>query len=52
MSTAWQSAASLGLLNCEDCGLLSRHAAAHSRALGALSRDLARTILTMEGLAS
>jgi paraquat-inducible protein A len=27
MSIAWQSAASLGLLNCEDCGLLSRHAA-------------------------
>jgi len=24
MNTAWQSAASLGLLNCEDCGLLSR----------------------------
>jgi paraquat-inducible protein A len=26
MSPAWQSAASLGLLNCEDCGLLSRAA--------------------------
>jgi paraquat-inducible protein A len=27
VSTAWQSAAPLGLLNCEDCGLLSRHSA-------------------------
>ena len=27
MSTVWQSAARLGLLNCEDCGLLSRHTA-------------------------
>jgi len=27
MSAAWQSAASLGLLNCEGCGLLSRAAA-------------------------
>lgn len=25
MSATWQSAASLGFLNCEDCGLLSRH---------------------------
>jgi paraquat-inducible protein A len=27
VSPAWQSAARLGLLNCEDCGLLSRHTA-------------------------
>ena len=27
VSAAWQSAASLGLLNCEDCGLLSRQPA-------------------------